>query len=171
MKGGNIKTEIKEIIKEKLLKYSLAFVGGLLIVIIPAMSFRGETNIYKQNETAKFNDVEYKIIKVEKLPYDLDEDYDQLKVTIKISNTGKSTVKYNDFNFSIANKNNEDIAKNGLFYDDGTYLDSGSLDPGKSVEGAVSCLIKKDAKDLRIRYYENLLSKANEYAFQWAIDN
>lgn len=40
-----MKTEIKEIIKEKFLKYSLAFVGGLLIGIIPVISFRGETKL------------------------------------------------------------------------------------------------------------------------------
>lgn len=166
-----MKIETKERIKEKLLKLALMAVGMVLFAIVTVVFSGGETKLYKQNEAVKYEGAEYKIIKIEKEQHDLYEEYNNFKVTIKITNTSKETVKYSDMNYYLVNINGEEVTKPGLAVDDGTYLENGSLKPGESIKGVISWIVKKDAEDLRIRYYKSLFSKDNEYEFQWALEN
>ena len=80
-----MKIETKEKIKEKLLKLALMAVGMVLFAIVAVVFSGGETKLYKQNEAVKYEGAEYKIIKIEKEQHNLYEDYDNFKVTIKIT--------------------------------------------------------------------------------------
>ena len=166
------KQEIKDFIEEKALRYGLILVGLILFAIVTITTSGGEKFNYEQNKAVEYEGAEYKIVKVEKTQNDLYEDYDDLKVTIKITNKSKEKIKYDKSHFFIANKDDEDITKATLATDDDNYLGSGTLKPGESVEGIVSWTIKKGAKDLRVRYFENIILTGKEvHKFQWLLDN
>ena len=166
-----MKAETKENIKYRLLKLSLSLVGVVLFTIIAVVSSRGEVKIYKQDDTIELDGVEYEIVKLEKNEDELDDDNNDLKVTIKITNNSKKTVEYSKLNYFLINRDGEEVTKPGLARDDGTFLGSGELEPGEEVKGAISWTVKKNAKDLRIRYYKNsFFSKDNEFEFQWELD-
>ncbi len=166
------KQKIKDYIEEKAIKYGLIIIGILATMAITYFSSKGEVKIYKQNKAVEYEGAEYKITKVEKLQDELHEDYYDLRVTVKITNIGKKEIEYSHTNFYISNKAEEKITVPGLVEDDGTLLESGTLAPGENVEGIISWNVKKDAKDLRIRYFTDII-KANkgEFEFQWALDN
>lgn len=166
------KNEIKDEIEIKVIKFGITAVVTIIATLLTAIFFKGgELKLYKQNETVKYKDVEYSIVKVEKNQSKIYEDYNDLKVTFKITNKSKSTAKYSSFDYYITNKNNENVGRGSIVEDDGTFLDSGDLEPGESVVGAISFCIKKDATDLRVRYSEELLKTVDKFDFQWALDN
>ena len=161
----------KDEIKFWFLKKTYVIVGAIITGFILALASRGgERFNHNQNETVKFDGLEYSIIRVEKKAYDLYEDYIDLKVTFKIKNTSKETKSYSSWNFGVTNKKGEEITKAGVITNDGTYLKSGDLDPGKEVEGAISWIVKKDATDIRVRYTKDFLTNSNKYDFQWSLD-
>ena len=164
----NKKDDIKFWFFKKIYVLVTALIAG---VIIGLASLGGERFNHKQNETIKFEGVEYSITKVERKPVDLYEDYVELKVTIKIKNKSKETKSYSSWNFSVTNKKEEEITKAGMVTDDGTYLKSGDLEPGEEIEGALSWFIKKDATDIRVRYVKEMFNTSGKYDFQWSLDN
>lgn len=166
------KEKIKDWLEEKSIKLALSIIGTILMTLVAISAAKGEVKIYKQNDIVKYEGAEYRITKVEKREHDLYEDYYDFRVTVKITNTSKKDIEYDSHNYYIANKDGEDIAKAGMAYDDGTYLESGTLKPGESVEGVVSWNIKKDAKDIRVRYFKDIiLATKDDFEFQWKINN
>lgn len=166
-----MKPKLKDKIEEKGYTLALSIIAIIVSAIVITTFSKGETNIYKQKETVKYDGVEYSITKVEKKPYELDEDYYVLKITIKINNTSNTTVNYSYYNYSLTNNKDEDITKAAFIYDEDPSLDSGSLEPGESIEGIVFWAVKKGSNNLRVRYYDNILSKTDEFKFQWSINN
>ena len=166
------KQKIKDYLEEKAFKYGLIIIGILATMAITYFSSKGEVKIYKQNKAVEYEGAEYKITKVEKLQDELHEDYYDFRVTIKITNIGKKDVDYSSMNYTIANKDGEKITVPGAAVDDGTYLRNGTLAPGESVEGIVAWNVKKDAKDIRVRYFKDIITATKgEFEFQWALDN
>ena len=158
------KKKIKDWLEEKSIKLGLTIIGTVLMALVAITSSKGEVKIYKQNDVVKYEGAEYRIINIEKRELDLYEDYYDYRVKIKITNTGKKDIEYDSHNYYIANKDGKDITKAGLAYDDGTYLESGTLKPGESVEGVVSWTVKKDAKDITISELLNHSSGLNSFS-------
>ena len=145
--------------------YIIGFVAIIVFAIIASIMNGGEKRDYSQKDTITYNDVEYSIKKVEK-------DGEYLNVIINAKNKGTNTISYSNFHFSMINEKGEFIDKKKLVVDDGTIFTSGELKPNEEVEGKVIWEYKEENKDLRVRYYENfIMSKIDDYEFQWSLDN
>ena len=90
-----MKPKLKDKIEEKGYTLALSIIAIIVSAIVITTFSKGETNIYKQKETVKYDGAEYSITKVEKKPYELDEDYYVLKITIKINNTSNTNANNN----------------------------------------------------------------------------
>lgn len=119
---------------------------------------------YLQDETVTYEGVKYSITKVE-------TDDECIMVTIKINNKSDKTVSYGDLDFVLLNQKGKQFDKKPLVIDDGTILPDGKLKPNEKVEGKIVWL-KQDYKNLRVRYYENILmDDIDDYKFEWSLDN
>ena len=136
---------------------------AIVVVGIKIIGGNGSRN-YSQDETVTYEGVKYSITKV-------DTDDECILITVRINNKSDKTVSYGDIYFSLLNQKGEQFDKKPLVVDDGTILPSGKLKPNEKVEGKIIWL-KKDYKNLRIRYYENvLMNDIDDYKFEWSLDN
>lgn len=143
----------------------IGFVAIIAFAIIMGGMYGGDKKDYSQKDTITYNDVEYSIKKVER-------DGEYLNVTINAKNKGTNTISYSNFHFSMINEKGEFIDKKKLVVDDGTIFTSGELKQNEEVEGKVIWEYNEGNKNLRIRYYENfIMSKIDDYEFQWTLDN
>ena len=152
----------------KKIRPSLSTIILIAIIVVPiiVVSLTGEKRGYSQKDTITYENAEYRITKVEK-----DDEY--VTTTIKIKNIGDEPVSYSDMNFIMLNPKGKVIERlGGFFYEEDNMLSSGELAPGEEVEGKVSFKANGKNKDLRIRYYENIIrSEIDDYKFEWSLDD
>ncbi len=152
--------------------------GAIAIVIIGIVignkekeNFQKE---YNQNDIVTYKDVEYSITKVEKTTgsnvyFQAKDSYEFVKVTIKIENKSNQKISYNALNFQMVNGDGIEASVYSITAEDDVQLNFGELDAGGKIEGVIIWEQKKNDKDLKVRYYENVLFD-NNYTFQWTLD-
>lgn len=152
--------------------------GIIIIGIIGAVMSQKEEEERKkdfsQNEVATYKDIEYSIVKVEKTQGNNEilkpkDGYEYVKVTVKIENKSKEKISYNSLDWKMVNSDGVEDTLGAITLDNDIELNSGNLDAGGKIEGILVWEQKKDAKNLKLRYYETILDK--DYKIQFTLDN
>lgn len=125
---------------------------------------------YAVGETAKINDLEMTLTKVEKSS---GSDYDKPKdghefviVTVKLHNTGSGTISYNPLYFKMQNSQGQINDETFSVVDQNTALQSGDLAPGGTVSGSVVFEEPKDDGNLVLKYQDDILSNGAKLQFR-----
>ena len=129
---------------------------------------------FSQNEVATYEGVEYSIQNVEKTqgsnqfvkPKD---GYEYVKVTLKIENKSDKKISYNALDWQMVNSDGAEDAWGTYTADNDVTLSSGELDAGGNVVGVLVWEEKIGDNNLRLRFYDNLLSQ-EKYTLQFKLD-
>ncbi len=149
----------------------------IVVLIIGAVVSQKEEEARKkdftQNEVATYENVNYSILKVDKTQgtneyFKPKEGYEYVKVTIKIENNSSDKISYNALDWQMVNADGVEDAWGSITADDDKTLGSGDLDAGGKIEGVLVWEQKKGDSNLRLRYYNNLLS--DNYTLQFQLD-
>ena len=151
--------------KLKNINWSRIILIAIIVVPIIVVSLTTEKRGYSQNETVTYEGADYRITSVTK-----DDEY--LTVVIKIKNNSDEAVSYSNMHFVMLDPKGNTIENlGGLFKEEENMLSSGDIAPGEEIEGKVAWKTAGKNKNLRIRYYENIIqSKIDDYKFEWSLD-
>lgn len=128
---------------------------------------------FTQSEIVTYKDIDYTIVKVEKTqgtnmflkPHD---GYEYVKVTLRIENNSTRKISYNALNWQMINSDGVEDAWGTITAEDDVTLSSGDLDAGGKVEGVLIWEQKINDDNLRLRYYDSIIS--SDYTFQFKLD-
>ena len=141
----------------------VVFLGALLVgcgEINVDVSTNNSKKDYSQSETATLNNVNYSVVKIERLNkigdiFTASEGKEYYVVTVKIENRSNETISYNSINFQLVNGDGTEVSHNYITY--GNPLNSGELAPGEIKEGTILWHETKGDTNKKLRYYNNVI--------------
>jgi len=126
---------------------------------------------FLENEIVNYKDVKYSIIEVKRSngkTYDKPaEGKEFIIVKIKIENNTKEKISYNIYDWKMENSKGQEEGFAFTTIDSDTNLSSGDLNKGGYKEGTIVFEQPKGDKNLKLKYYENILK--DEFSFEFKL--
>lgn len=143
------------------MKFKKRYIIVLIFTII-VLAKASSSNTDKDGVT--WNNVNYKILKVEKLDT-ARKGCEFVAVTVKITNNSVEKIPYNQLDWKMENSQGQEKGVALTSVNSKTRLHSGKLKSGESVTGTITFEQPIGDSGLKLNYYENILFD-DEFTFQ-----